>query len=298
MKKIILAGLCLLMAAALSSCSSENETPVFDDQAVAQVTVHTSGFEVSQQDFSGTRSTAVGDYTGVKMLTLAFYRVSDNKEVYKHTQYRDDATTFTTFGEFSTTLPLGNYKMVVLAYGGNNVITLTSPTVATYGESRVLETFSATQTVNITSTTAVNLSATLSRIVSVLVVKSTDNRPAEVTHMRFTYGAGGKGFNPTTGLSTSNTGFVNLMDFTGAAGSTTSNGGFLFLATDEQTMSVTIETLNADGVVLFTKTVNDVPMKRNRATILTGAVYDVSAGATAGSFQVSEGWLTDYNMDF
>ena len=296
MKKQIVAGLCLLMAAALSSCSSENESPVFDDQAVAPVTVHTSGFEVSQQDFSGTR-TAVGDYAGVKMLTLAFYRVSDNKEVYKHTQYRDDNTTYTTFGEFSTTLPLSSYTMVVLAYGGNNVITLTSPTVATYGENRVLETFSATQSVNITSTSALNLSATLSRIVSLLVVRSTDIRPAEVTHMRFTYAAGGKGFNPTTGLATSDTGFDNLMGFTGTAGSTTANGGYLFLATDEQTMDVTIETLNADGVVLFTKTVSGVPMKRNRATILTGAIYDVSAGATAGSFQVSESWLADYNMD-
>lgn len=297
MKKQIVAGLCLLMAAVLSSCSTENESPVFDDQAVAPVTVHTSGFDVSQQDFSGTR-TAVGDYAGVKMLTLAFYRVSDGKEVYKHTQYRDDNTTYTTFGEFSTTLPLSSYTMVVLAYGGNNVITLTSPTVATYGENRVLQTFSATQSVNITSTSALNLSATLNRIVSALNVRSTDNRPAEVTHMRLTYSAGGKGFNPTTGLATSNTGFVNLMDFTGAAGVTTSTGGYLFLATDEQTMDVTIETLNADGGVLFSKTVNDVPMKRNRATILTGAIYDVSAGATAGTFQINTDWLDDYNMNF
>ena len=294
MRKSIFAGLCLLFAAA---CSTENETPVFDDQAVAQVTVHTSGFEVSQQDFSGTRATAVGDYTAVKMLTLAFYRVSDGTEVYKHTQNRDDNTTFTTFGQFSCYLPIGNYTMVVLANAGNNEITLTSPTQASWGTNNVMDTFVKTQAVNITSTSAVNLNATLERIVSAVAVQSTDVRPAGVTHMRFTFSAGGKNFNPTTGLATSNTGFVTTMSYTADPGSTTYTGGLLFLVTNEQTINVTIETLDAaDGNVLFSKTITDVPLMRNRITTLTGSIY--SALASSGSFQINSDWLGSTNINF
>ena len=68
------------------------------------------------------------------------------------------------------------------------------------------------------------------------------------------------------------------------------------MATDEQTMNVTIETLDADGAVLFSKTVNDVPFKRNRITKLTGAMY--TNEAVSGTFKVETAWLDEYNANF
>ena len=55
-------------------------------------------------------------------------------------------------------------------------------------------------------------------------------------------------------------------------------------------MNVTIETLDADENVLFTKTIENVPFKRNRITTLTGAMY--SAASSAGSFQLNTEWIT------
>ena len=160
-----------------------------------------------------------------------------------------------------------------------------------------LDTFAATQAVNITNTQAVNLSATLDRIVAAVGVQSTDNRPVGVTHMRFTFSGGSKSFSPTTGLAINDSGFTSTLDFTGSAGNTTYTGAYLFLATDEQTMNVTIETLDAvDGNVIFSKTVTDVPLKRNRITKLTGAIY--SANASTDSFQVNGIWLADHGIDF
>ena len=296
-QSFFVAGMILLAA----SCSNERvelAENAMVEKAVAPVTVSVSGFSIAQDGFAGTRGTAVGEYTAVKVLTLAFYKSDDDSEVYKHTQVRENLAAGETFGEFSTRLDIGSYTMVVIANGGDNAITLTSPTEATYGENRVVDTFVNTQTVTVSSGAAMSVSATLERVVTALVVQSTDNRPADVTHMRLTYSGGGKGFNPMTGLATSNAGFVNLMNFTGDADKTTKSGGFLFLATDEQTMDVTIETLDgADGNVLFSKTVTDVPLKRNRQTKLTGAIYN-NAEVEAGAFEISGDWIEAHTMSF
>lgn len=295
-QSFFVAGMILLAA----SCSNERvelaENAVVE-RAVAPVTVSVSGFSISQEGFAWTR-TAVGDYDGVKVLTLAFYNADDGSQVFKQTQIKGSMAAGETFGEFSTRLGVGSYTMVVIANGGNNAVALTSPTEATYGENRVLDTFVNTQTVTVSSSAAVSVSATLERVVTALVVQSTDTRPAEVTHMRLTYSGGGKGFNPTTGLATSDAGFVNLMDYRGDAGATTISGGYLFLATDEETMDVTIETLDAaDGNVLFSKTVTGVPLKRNRQTTLTGAIYS-NARVNASGFEVSDSWISSQSISF
>lgn len=299
MKKLFLmAGFALLAASCSNEESLDSSVNPSNDQVLAPVTVRIDGVTISQEGFNGRRAESVNDYTGVKMVTLAFYRVSDGTEVFKQTQDRGDNTTYTTFGEFSTTLPIGSYTMVVLAYGGSHAITLTSPTAATYGSNQVMDTFADTQEVVVNSISAVNLSATLDRIVAALGVQSTDIRPTEITQMRITYTKGGKNFNPTTGAATVDTGFQNLIVHSGSAGSTIYAGGFLFLATDEETMNVTIETLDAQQHVITTKTVNDVPLKRNRVTILTGAIYDVNASTAVGSIQINSGWLANFNKEF
>lgn len=285
--------ICLFTA---SSCSNENENMVnnvLPEETVAPVTVHVDEFSVEQGNFPGTRGTAVGDYASLKVLTLAFYK--NGTEVCKYTQFMNDPSTYTTFGEFSCSLGLGSYTMVVLGYGGESAITLTSPTLATYTD-EVRDTFAATQEVTVTNSEAKNLTATLDRIVSLVAVISTDNRAADVTAIRTTLTGGSKSFNPTTGLATDNAGLVNTVTTTAIG--VTQIANYVFLATDEQTVNVTIETLDAGNNVLFSKTVNDVPLKRNRMTRLIGAMYSPSASVTAGSFELNTDWLTSYPISF
>lgn len=298
MKKVIFqAVICLVFAACSNGESFDSSVNPSNEQVLAPVTVTTTGFDISQGEFTGTRATPVGDYSGIKALTLVFFK-PDGTQQYKCTHIKEDPTTFTTFGEFSTSLPLGSYTMVVMGYNQSQELTLTSSTVASFGAARVNDTFHATQSVSITSTTPVNLTATLQRIVTALAVQSTDNRPAGVTHIRFTLSGGGMSFNPTTGFASTNTGFVDLIDFTGSVGSTVKPGDYFFLDTNEQTMDVTVETLDAaDGNVLFSKTFTDVPFKRNRITTLTGAIF-TDGTANAGSFQVNGSWLSVQNFDF
>ena len=262
------------------------------------VKVQVNDFTITQEDFPTKDAQDVADYEGVKAITLAFY--NGTTEVYKTTQMRSDNTTYTTFGEFDCTLPMGSYTMVVLGYGmGQNnedTLTLTSPTQAEYTAGRVRETFAATQTVNISSTEAVDISATLNRIVAKVNITSTDNRPASVVALRATFSAGGMAFNPTTGLATANSGFSNTVVLQNAPGGTSGIVSYLFLATDEQTMDVTFETLDASDNVLYTKTITNVPLKRNRVTTLKGVMF--TNDSSSGTFQVDTDWIEGNTINF
>ena len=268
------------------------------DTGTAKVHVNVNDFAISQEEISKS-SENVADYAGVKAITLAFYKTSDGTEQYKTTQMRADATTYTTFGHFDLSLPMGSYTMVVLGYGlndGEPAITLTSPTSATFGNNPARETFAATQAVNITNANDdVDISATLSRVISKLKITSTDGCTENAVNVRTTLSAGGKSFNPTTGLATANAGFSNVLPIQSAVGNPTNSVTYLFLATDEQTVNVTIAVLDAGGNSISHKEVSGVPFKRNRMTVLTGSLY--SSGGN-GSFQVETEWLTDAEVNF
>lgn len=293
MKKYsFVAGLLLLAA----GCSNDVDMNVNSSDEYAQVSVRVNDFSLLVEDFPTTRAEqSVASYTGVKALTLAFY-ASNGSETYKTDQLRDDATTYTTFGEFSCNLPIGTYTMVVLGYGSETAITLTSPTEAAFDNDRVRETFAATQSVTVTSTTPVDLSVTLNRIMAKLNIVSTDGRSASVTKIRTTYAAGGQSFNPSTGLATVNTGFSVDNNISQAVGNAINIANYVFLASDEQDINITIQALNDNDDVLFTKVIADVPFKRNRVTKLSGAIFTTEPSEL--SINVENSWLNEATVNF
>lgn len=66
----------------------------------------------------------------------------------------------------------------------------------------------------------------------------------------------------------------------------------LFLATDQQTMNVTIDALDSDGTSASHKVVNNVAVQRNKVSQLTGSLYSASE---ASSFSVETSWISDTN---
>ncbi len=295
-KQLIYAVAMLLIA----GCSNETETESVEQaKEYAEVRVHVDDFSVSVDDFPGGKTTRtetdVSEATDIKVVTIAFYDGSGT-EVYKAEQNR--STYSGTFGEFSCDLPVGSYTMVAIgrAYFDGDEFTLTSPTEAAYTSERARETFCHTQSVVITTGSAVNVSVTLERVCSKLFLASTDNKVAASAKTRITYSGGGMGFNPTTGLATSNTGFVTEFSGGGYVGNPLGLNCYLFLGSDVQSMNVTIEVLDANNVVLFSKQVNDVPFKRNRVTKLQGALYTASPAAVA--FKVQTDWETETVINF
>ena len=271
----------------MSSCSKENNDSPAGGTASVKVTFN--DFTISTEDFP-TKST-VAEYANVKAMTLAFFDAQGNA-VYNTTQLRADNTSYTTFGEFDLSLPLGSYTMIALGYGSEVPMTVTSATAATYTADRVRETFVVSQAVNVTSTNPLTLNAELSRVVSKVLVRSTDTRTAGVDSVRVTFAAGGKGVNPQTGLATSNSGLSNTVAISTGVGAASSTISYLFLASDQQTMNLTVETIKTNGTVYSTRTVENVPLQRNAITLLTGPLYSNASGA---SFTLSTAWIGDTN---
>ena len=299
MKKIIFwASLCLF-AVSCSNETIESDNGVTNaEKVLAPVTVRVNGFSVTQEEMAsgGTTRAAqtAASYTDVGAIDLAFY--SGGTEVYKHTQLRGDNTTYTTFGEFSCNLPIGTYTMVAIARGyyDGDVFTMTSPTAAGYTSERPRETFCASQSVTVTAAGA-DASVTMNRIITQLNIISTDQISSGVAKIRTTYGGGSKSFDPTSGLATDDNGF-SLTNSPTVKDGHLGICNFAFLATDEETMTITIEALDADNHVLFTKSVPGVPLKRNRQTTLTGAIFTASASSAA--FQVETAWIEGNTVNF
>ena len=290
-KSIIMAAVMLLCL----SCNKQVENP--DSEPTATVSVHVSDFTVALSDLpgAGTRATeAPANYDFVGELVLAFYD-ADGKEVYKTSQSKSSTATDASFGEFSFQLPVGNYKMVAIGrdVGSNDAFSLTSPEQAAYTSERVRETFSAVQPVVIASAAAVSLNVTLNRVVTKLVVESTDNQPAGVAKIRTTYGAGSKGFNPTTGLALDNKGFSLNNSVNATPGTTLAIKNFAFLAADEQEIDITLEVLDEKGGVLSTRVIPNVPFRRNRQTTLRGQLF-----SSKGTFHLETTWLPGVEVNF
>jgi hypothetical protein len=303
MKKFFLAALVLLAA---TSCTNDSEysTAVENhtEQGYAPVTVKVNDFTITQEEMpSGggtTRGTESLDNYLKKggAITLAFYD-AEGTEVYKTTQVRGDGT-YTTFGQFTANLQVGTYTMVAVAYMyyEGDTFALTSPTEAAFTSERPRESFSKVQSVTVTSASPLDLSITLNRISSKLKIKSTDGRSASATKVRTTLAKGGKAFNPTTGLATIDAGFTQVNNPSSAVDAAIEVNVYPFLFTDEEDIDVTIEVLDDDDNVLFTHTVEDVPFKRNRATVLRGAVF--TAGTSGAAFTLETSWLDDETVDF
>ena len=279
-KKLLFAALVALMAASCSKTST----------LTAPVTVNVENFRITIDTFSDTKSAVdPASYTYVSALDLAFY--NGDTQVFKATQIKGD-NTYTTFGQFSCSLPIGTYTLVAIgrAHFEGDEFSLTSPTSASYSSERPRETFCYTQTVTITNTSPLNLSITLNRIVSAFKIVSTDNRPAEITKVRTTYHKGSKSFSPTSGLGLDDEGFSQINNPSTAVGAPIGVTSYVFLTSDEETMDVTIEALNNNNVVLYSKTLQNVTFKRNRMTRGQGTVFSTTSSA---GFQLETDWLED-----
>lgn len=287
-KSIILAAIALLFAA----CSNESEVSKSEADKVP-VSVHVNEFSISMSEFagarSGTRATDAADYSDVKAVTLAFYDV-DGTEVYKNTQVKTDASTYTTFGDFPVDLQIGHYTMVALGYnvGTGDEFTLTSPTEAGYTSERPREMFCFTDQVTVTKATPLNLSVTLDHISAMLNILSTDGRSASVTKLRTTFSKGGKTFDPTSGLALTDAGFTQTNNVNKSVGVAVEINIFPFLFTDEEKMDVTIDALDKDDVVLFSKLIPNVEFKRGYKTTIKGPIF--TPGTSAVGFQLNTDW--------
>lgn len=295
-QSIMLAGLLLLA----QSCSHNAEVDSNPGEAKAPVRVHVSDFAFTSEPFPDAQTRADVDpnnYKGIQAIDIAIFAA--DKQVYAATQLKDVTTTYTTFGEFECSLPIGTYTMVAVARNRSDgdKFTITSPTQAAYTSERARETFCCTQSITVTGKAPVDISPVMNRVMAQFLLLSTDQAPSAATTLRTTYGAGSKIFNPTTGLATDDNGFsVTNRVVPDDDDGTIAVFSIVFLSANEETMPVTIEALDAKQSVLISKTLPKVHFKRNQITKATGAVF--TPGTSNFSFLLNTDWLPDENITF
>ena len=305
-KTIFVAVLALLAAACSNDCNDDEvEKPVEGSDVTAPVTVHVNDFSIVMESLApeGGTTRAADDpasYQGVGAIDLVLFD-ADGKNVYSKTQFKKQTSTYTTFGEFTCDLPVGHYTMVAIGRGyyDGDGFTLTSPTEAAYTSERPRETLCKVQSITVTNTSPLDFDVTLDRITAMLTIQSTDGRPAGISKIRTTYSKGGKSFNPTTGLATSNTGFWQTNSPSAAVGTTIKVNSCPLLASaddEEERIDITIEVLDTNDKVLFTKVVKDVPFKRNNITIVSGKLF--TTGPSSFGIKLNTDWGPGYEVNF
>lgn len=291
----MLAGLGLL----LLSCGNHNDVNSDDLESMAQVRVHVSDFSFSQENFPDGNTRAGTDpisYNNVKAIDVAIF--DGDTKVYAATQLKADATTYTTFGEFECQLPSGTYTMVAVArnLSTGDEFSITSPTLAAYTSERARETFCYTQNITVVDNTPVDINPAMKRVMAKFQLITKDVVPSNVATIRTTYAAGSKSFNPTTGLAIDDNGFSVTNSSKPTNTGTLDVYSILFLASDEETIDVTIEALDADQKVLLTKTLSNVHFRRNQVTKATGNLF--TPGTSTLAFTLDTAWLSEEVVEF
>lgn len=300
MGKTILCMLAAFSAAlAFSSCSASNEGEETYG-GTAELTVLLSGFEISQTGMDAVetgrmRPCVSGDVWNVKRIDAAIFDEDGGKVCEIHQTIDDED-----FGTIRKTVPAGKYRIVAMARAGaaSQPVTITSPTYVEMPESRLFDMFCAVKDIEIASGDPVSVVMKLSRNVSMFGLNLTDAAPDNIASVEFVFRKDGEyrllpTFNPTTGLADA----VYQMKRLAVLGSHAPQElkYYAFLTAEEETVDITVNARTEEGDILFTHTFEGVPMRVNRKTIATGALF---SGETSSTFDYTDAWLDDYGIDF
>jgi hypothetical protein len=196
------------------------------------------------------------------------------------------------FGTPTLNLTVGNHHIYFIASRGSGATLSTENHTITF--TRVLDTFYKDYTIDVTATSNGSRSVTLDRIVTKLTTVITDAIPEGASTFNLTPASWYYGFDyifgePTT-ATTSQTITINIpsseIGFTNERLSI-----FGFSTEDEWTTNITLNCKKADGTILGSTVLANVPMKRNRITEYTGPLFSSSGATTVG---LSTDWLDNY----
>ena len=281
MKKIMI----MMAALLLTAC----ENPVIDEPQ-GNVTLT---FSVTNSDV--TRGTVtVGDYF-TKLNVMLFD--ADGQKVFD--KVRTQLATDDDFGTLNAALQEGTYTVVAVGHSSLVSATIKSPQMVQFTAKdgqKLTDTFCYCGDVTIGDTPE-QFQLKMHRVCAMVEVVATDETvPDGFARVVIGYTGGSANFNPTT--------------FEGTTKSTQSEARtkadryqvftFPYMATTG-TLKMTLSMQTADGTVLAVKTIDEVPVTRNRITRYTGHLFDDTPGEiteTGFGFMVETDWdgIDDYTF--
>jgi len=269
-----------------------SEETAGDTTGEVDVTVTIPGFDITQSPEAGARTRTTGQSAaeaGIKSLTLQVFD-SEGQAVATQTQASGDAD----FGTLSFRLRLGTYTFVAVAHTGTKAATITSATSATLEEYVNITTYSCVKNdVAITtdiSTHTVNMDMG-KRDNAIFTVKITDSFPDDVRLIQIIISPSPEAtaptsliINPTTGFAAESWEFSRTVAKSKIVPSTGNNEVSLtaFLTSASQQVNITINALDIQGAVLYTRTLQNVTLQQAGKTTATGTLF---SSGTSGTLQ-------------
>lgn len=281
-----------LTGAVFSAC----EKAVFDeensktDNKNANLILRVKG---SQIDDSFTTRAMVDITTYCTRFNFVLYK--DGNKIKSYTQTSGDAN----YGEVALTLDAGTYKLLVLAHssqGGNP--TLSDPESIQFTNAiGFSDTFYYYADIVVTKEPKIH-EITLTRAVARLSFVINDDLPSNVAYLRFYYTGGSGVLNALTGYA----GNVNSRQerLIGASGlsSPLTIPLYTFLSNDEGTLQLTVTALESDKeTVVKERTFTDVPVERQKETILEGDFFD-HPSENGFSFKAETDWQISQTITY
>ena len=231
---------------------------------------------------------AIGDY--FTKLNVMLFDEDGNRYFDKvRTQYSTDEN----FGQMSLTLPAGEYYVVAVGHSSAKSATIKSPEMVQFTASdgqKLTDTFCYGGIVTVGDEPEQH-ALTMSRVCAMVRFQFTDEEvPAALTHVKFDYTGGSANFNPTTSEGTTKSTQSETRPV--SADDQYSIFTFPYLAATG-TLKVTVSALASDGTVIKKRTLDAVPVTRNRITSYTGPLFTEGEGTITQSgfgFTVNGTW--------
>ena len=282
----------------LVSCSSDNESLVEDVKPGKAHVRLVCGMGVSVAPMSRAALTANGNAL-TDIYILDYDKVSG-----KLLQVLHQTSTAADFAEPDLTLDYGEHVLKVVATrsqeptlwdAGKNTwmvepniltpITATQPVMLT--STKTSDTFGAEKEVSVGIGTATTVSIALDRLVAKLVLNSTDVFPDDCTTITIDFQEH-RTISWTTMDVTEAVNNQRIVDVTNLRGTTGTVLIYFVLAPkDGYQTDITLTTNRADGNPYSTITVPDVPLERNKVTMISGPIYGHGQGVQV---TVNDAW--------
>lgn len=293
MRKLLLAIFAMATLLLTSCTSSVLDDSVIEQKQQAQVNLLLD-FTTSETAWSSRATTLAYEPTRI---ALTIFDAAGNKVIEK-SQYKTDDD----FGTFTDLRLLpGTYTFAIVAHRANTTdetpATITSATSATLPGTFFLDTYATTKSVTVTANATQNVSITVPLCVTKLKLVTLDKLPSNVTSIRITTNpeatpSGTTPFNPTTGLIPSATSFTRTWNVSASVGQQFTISFFFMAEAYPLTATVLVETLDAEGATIASRTFTDITF--NRAKVRTINTY-LFSGTTSTTLTFEE-WTNEEPM--
>lgn len=283
MKKVILFGLAVLLAACEKSIVDEGGKKGQEANANVVLRVATYGQEAFYAPALGearSRRSAEALTDQCSRLSVAIFR-QDGTKMKNVNQTSGDGS----FGTVAVSLAEGTYKVVAVAHNsteGN--ATISSTEKVTFASNKMTDTFACCASLTVEGEEPIDQELLLQRVVAMVRLTVTGTIPDEVARLKFYYTGGSSTLNPSTGygcVQSKQTEYRPVV-LDGSAVKVYE----LYTAPHElsDVLKLVITAQDSDNQTLNEWTMEDIPVTRNKITTWSGALFgDDDTGGSTGS---------------